>query len=153
MLTCTNRGRAPVEANRLFDYVADLRNEGQWNDDTKGEVKLLTGDPIGKGSRFEGTYRAIGTATTEVTTYEPGRKLVLDTDTKMVFSQSEWTFEPHGDETVLEVTIHMQFKGPYRLFGPMMRLGIRKQMESRSAGLARGLGVTSTTEPGYPKVA
>ena len=47
----------------------------------------------------------------------------------------------------------MQFKGAYRLFGPMVRLGIRKQMESRSAGLARGLGVTSTTEPGYPKVA
>ena len=47
----TTRTRIACPPEQVFDTLADLRNDTQWNSRVSS-VELLSGEPIGPGSRF-----------------------------------------------------------------------------------------------------
>jgi Polyketide cyclase / dehydrase and lipid transport len=50
MAVLENSADIAVPPQHVFDYLSDLRNEAEWNPAIRS-VHLLTGDPIGIGSR------------------------------------------------------------------------------------------------------
>jgi hypothetical protein len=53
----------PAEA--VFDYCADMRTEADWNFAVK-TIELVSGEPVGRGTRFAGAFSGLGRATMEV---------------------------------------------------------------------------------------
>jgi Polyketide cyclase / dehydrase and lipid transport len=57
-------------ARAVFDYASDMRTEADWNPAVK-TIELASGEPIGKGSRFVGSFSGLGRATMEVVEFSP----------------------------------------------------------------------------------
>jgi polyketide cyclase/dehydrase/lipid transport protein len=57
------------EPQAVFDYLADLRNEPQYNSDVSAIRKISPGK-IGHGSTFEGLHRGLGRVTWKLAEYE-----------------------------------------------------------------------------------
>jgi uncharacterized protein YndB with AHSA1/START domain len=51
MVVLENSADIAVPPEQVFDYLSDLRNEAQWNPAVHS-VHLLSGDPVGIGSRY-----------------------------------------------------------------------------------------------------
>lgn len=114
----------PVEV--VFDFIADSRNEPAYNPDMRS-VTLLTGEPIGAGTRFRA---AMGRGGMEllVTLTRFDRPLVLGsvTTSALLDTQGTLTFSPDGAGATImawdwEVTPKrwLRILGP--LFGPVGR--------------------------------
>lgn len=72
MVTVVNRLDVDAAPETVFDHVVDLRTEPVWNPAAR-RVDLLTGDPVGAGSRFRGTWRGLGSADAEVVAFDRPR--------------------------------------------------------------------------------
>jgi hypothetical protein len=55
MVLLDNSADIAVPPQEAFDYLSDLRNEAEWNPKMRS-VQLLTGDPIGIGSKYRARW-------------------------------------------------------------------------------------------------
>lgn len=110
----------PVEV--VFDFVADQRNEPQYNPDMVRAEKATAG-PIGKGTRFESAVRSAGRTAEmliEVTGYERPRLLVSTTTMKQFDIEYTLRFDPVGGGTRMRWSGQVRQKGAFRLLGPLV---------------------------------
>ncbi len=121
--------RAPSEkpAQELFDFFADMTNAKGWDPSITKAVRLDEG-PVGLGSRFEVTLRAMGrdlVLTYEVVTYGPPGKVVLRADSSLFVSEDTITITPIGESTVeVHYEARLSGKGAAVLFDPAFKLSI-----------------------------
>jgi Polyketide cyclase / dehydrase and lipid transport len=66
----------PAEA--VFGYCSDLRTEADWNPVAK-TISLTSGEPIGVGSRFVGTWSGLGRSTLAVVAFTPPSSWTTET--------------------------------------------------------------------------
>src|SRR5436305_14421425 len=72
----TTRTRLACPPEQVFDTVADLRNETQWNSRVSS-AELRSAEPVGLGSQFEIVNGGTPYQVT-ITTYERPARLVLE---------------------------------------------------------------------------
>jgi uncharacterized protein YndB with AHSA1/START domain len=91
-------------AAEVFAYITDPAKLGTWQD--AEDVKQLTPDPVGAGTRFREVHKALGRRReeiTEIVVFEPGRRF----DIRVVEGppvDARWDYAPSGAGTRLTFT-------------------------------------------------
>jgi Polyketide cyclase / dehydrase and lipid transport len=105
----------------VFDFVADSRNEPQYNPAMAG-VELLTPLPIGQGTRFRARMGSAGTPMlVELTEFDRPHRLGSRTTSSMMQTSGVLTFAADGGGTVMSWDWQVRPKGWVRMLGPLFR--------------------------------
>ena len=107
----------PVE--EVFDFVADSRNEPQYNP-AMTSIELLTALPIGRGTRFRARMGRAGMEMrVELTEFDRPRRLGSRTTSSMMQTSGALTFAAAGDGTIMGWDWQVRPKGWMRMLGPL----------------------------------
>jgi uncharacterized protein YndB with AHSA1/START domain len=126
----------PVE--RVFDFLADVRNERRWNPDALSIEKLSDG-PLGAGSTFRGQFRGIGPMTIRITGYERPRRLAITGEASRL--AMDMTYELAGDDrsTTVTMTGDVRPRGALRAMGPLVGAVMTRELARRPEQLRGAL--------------
>jgi uncharacterized protein YndB with AHSA1/START domain len=131
-VTTTTRLACPPE--QVFDTVADLRNETQWNSRVSS-AELRSAEPVGLGSQFEIVNGGTPYQVT-ITTYERPSRLVLEARGNPDLTIA-YAFVPSGDGTQLDSDYDFRPRGflkvLFLLLAPVIRRDVPKQQASLKA--------------------
>jgi carbon monoxide dehydrogenase subunit G len=125
--------RPPEEA---FDFIADLRNEPQFNPDASDIVKV-TGGPVGLGTVYTENVKPLGAFEVTIDRYERPSLLGFDAKNARADIRVRFHFTPEGDGTRLRAEIEMQPKGALRLAEPLLRPMMRRMYERKRAPMIK----------------
>jgi len=128
-VTATVQIACPRE--RVFDTLADLRNEQQWNSRVSS-AELQSAEPIALGSRFAIVNGGTAYDVT-ITTYDRPTQLVFEASGNPDLTIA-YAFTPIGDGTQLQSDFHFRPKGAlkvlFSLLAPVIRRNVPKQYAS-----------------------
>ena len=120
----------------VFDFVADERN---LYDPQIQHAELLTGEPVGVGSRFRSVGTSFGRPVemiVEITEHQRSGRLATTTRLSWMDIHSTLTFEPDGSaSTRMRWTSELRPRGPLRILAPLLVLFARQQTARIWAGL------------------
>lgn len=120
---------APLE--RVFDAVADLRNEPSFNP-AMNDVELITPLPVRAGTTFLAHMgRSRTEMLVEVTEYERPHRLGSRTRSPMMDTAGAVTLTAEGEDTVLSWDWQVRLKRGIRALGPLFPL-LGGRMERRT---------------------
>ncbi|MGZ4481622.1 MAG: SRPBCC family protein [Gaiellales bacterium] len=124
----------------VFDFVADLRNEPQFNPDASN-VQQQTPGPIGLGTVYTEDFRRIGRYETTIDRYERPSELGFDARNPRADALVRFRFAAVGEgETKVSCTVELRMKGATRIMEPLLAPMIRRQIErTRGPMLKRAL--------------
>lgn len=123
----------PIE--RVFDLMADTRNEPQWNS-RSSSASLVSGEPIGQGTEFTTVnrgreFRAV------LAEYDRPRHLAYDVTGQPMTIRGTLDFVETGDSTRMTGSFDFTGHGPMKvmlpLMAPMIRRDFPRQMASFKA--------------------
>jgi Polyketide cyclase / dehydrase and lipid transport len=118
----------PVDV--VFDYVADQRNEPQYNPQMVRAEKITAG-PVGKGTRFRSAVTSMGRTAEmliECTGYDRPARFATTTTMRQADISYTLTFEPDAAGTRMRWSGQVRPEGPLRLLGPVITwLGKRQE--------------------------
>ncbi|MEA2645366.1 MAG: hypothetical protein QOE92_449 [Chloroflexota bacterium] len=120
----------PVD--EVFDYMADFRNENEWNTVARDIVQVTDG-PVGVGARFRGEYDRMGTMEYEIREYDTPGHLGVQGTAKMFSWYSTFDFKPSDGGTLVMATIDPKPRGVLKVVKPLME-GIMKSQMSKGMG-------------------
>ncbi|MDQ6948188.1 MAG: SRPBCC family protein [Actinomycetota bacterium] len=124
--------RIELEVDRpvaeVFDYLADFRNETDWNS-VAHDVAQLNAGPVAVGARFRGEYDRMGSMEYEIQEYARPNHLRGKGKAKMLTWYSTFDFSGHEGGTRLVATIDPHPKGALWLAKPLMGLVMKGQMQ------------------------
>ena len=129
----------PIEL--VFDYVADQRNEPNYNPQML-QSEMITDGPIGVGTRFRATAqsgRREVEMLIEVTEYQRPRRFGSRTTMSSTDVDGGLTFEPVNGATRMSWSWDVRPKGSLRFLGPLIAHLGRRQEETIWAGLKNQL--------------
>lgn len=110
-------------------YTCDPRNAPQWYANIRS-VELLTGEPVGVGSRMRFVAGFLGRRldyTYEVLDLVPGERMVMSTAQGPFPMTTEYTFRPAGDGgTLVGLRNHGQPSGFGSVAAPLLRTAIAR---------------------------
>ena len=131
----TRIARPPEE---VFDYLADLDNEPEWNPDASNVTRISPG-PVGLGTVWEEDFARVGHYVTTIDAYERPSVLGFDAKNPRTEAHVRFDFAPDGgDATSVSCVVELTMKGGMRLLEPLLAPLIRKQIErDRPASLSR----------------
>ena len=119
---------------RLFDVLADLRRETEWNSRVS-KAELLSGEPVGLGSRFAIVNGGTAYDVTNTTCDRPSR-LVFEAKGKPNLTVTH-ALTPTADGTELESELDFRPTGAHKvlfaLLAPVIRRDVPKQHASLKA--------------------
>jgi uncharacterized protein YndB with AHSA1/START domain len=118
----------PVEA--VFDFVADQRNEPQYNPRMVRAAKITDG-PVGKGTVFRSATRSMGRTADmriELTGYDRPARLASRTTMRQADIDGALTFEPAPAGTRMRWSWQVRPKGAVRLLAMVITwMGSRQE--------------------------
>jgi hypothetical protein len=119
---------------RVFDLVADMRNEIQWNRRVSS-AELHSAEPVGQDSRFA----VVNSGTTyevTITTFERPSRLVFEARGNPDLG-IEYAFTPNGAGTDFASELDFRPRGVskvvFALLAPVIRRDVRKQYAALKA--------------------
>ncbi len=134
-------------AEEVFDFVADLRNEPQFNPDASN-VQQQTPGPIGLGTVYTEDFRRIGCYETTIDRHERPSELGFDARNPRTDALVRFRFDPAGeDQTQVSCTVELRMKGVMRIMEPLLAPMIRRQIE-RTRGPMLKRALESQAAPG-----
>ena len=135
------RIEASVVINRpideVFAYVNDVRNWPQWNSNFL-EGEQTSEGPVGVGTTSRGVSHFLGQRiewTSEVTEYEPNRKLKQKIISGPMLMEQSLTFEPVEGATRFTIAGEGEFGGLFKLAQPVVDRRMKKQSDGNLAKL------------------
>ena len=129
-VTTTTRLACPPE--QVFDTLADLRNETQWNSRVSS-AELQSPEPIERGSRFAIVNGGTAYEVT-ITTYERPSRLVLEASGNPDLTIA-YNFAPTADGTQLESDFDFRPRGFLKVLFPLLTPVIRRDVPKQYASL------------------
>ena len=117
---------------RVFDTLADLRNETQWNARVSS-AELRSDEPIGLGSRFALVNGGASYDVT-ITTYERPSRLVLEASGKPDLTITH-ALSPTSDGTELKSELDFRPTGFLKLLFAVLAPLIRRDMPKQYGSL------------------
>ena len=128
-IAATARIACPPE--QVFDTLADLRNDKQWNSRVT-TAELRSAEPIALGSRFAIVNGGTAYDVT-ITTYDRPTRLVFEASGNPDLTIA-YTFSPNSDGTELESDLDFRPRGAlkilFSLLAPVIRRDVPKQYAS-----------------------
>ena len=128
---------------RVFDYIADVRNEQRWQKDMLRAEKTSDG-PLGDGTTFDTEYRGFGRMTLTLREYRRPEHVVIDGDgprVRMHFVMDVVARDGGGSHVTF--FIDMRPRGPFTLVTPLLALGMPREMAKRPAQFRAALAADS----------
>jgi hypothetical protein len=133
----------PVEA--VFDFVADQRNEPQYNPRMVRAAKITDG-PVGAGTVFQSAAKSMGRTAEmriELTGYDRPSRLASRTIMRQADMDGTLTFEPAPSGTRMRWSWRVRPKGAVRLLAPLITWMGRRQEQTIWASMKRYLENTA----------
>jgi uncharacterized protein YndB with AHSA1/START domain len=127
---------APVE--RVFDYVADARNEPQWLPGAKEVTKVTPGE-LARGTRFQGAYARAGRVDLEIVAFERPSRVTLRGRSRIVRFDDAIELAAVDGGTRLSARMTAEPQGLMRLMAPLMGRTMRSQFGANWTHLKRAL--------------
>ena len=127
-VTATTRIASPPES--VFDMLADLRNDPQWNSRVSS-AELRSPEPIGPGSRFAVVNGGTPYDVT-ITSYDRPSRLVFEASGKPDLTIA-CTLTPTGEGTELESDFDFRPKGVLKVVFPLLAPVIRRDVPRQYA--------------------
>jgi Polyketide cyclase / dehydrase and lipid transport len=127
----------PVE--EVFDFVADERNEPQYNARMLRARKVSPGS-IGAGTRFEAEMKGMRrpvAMTVEFTAFERPRRLDSSAHLSTMEIHGALDFDPVEEGTRMRWAWNLEPRGPYKLMAPLIRSIGRRQEQAIWTSLKR----------------
>jgi len=118
--------RIECPATTAFDLMADARNELKWNSGVS-QVDLISGEPIGKGSRFRVTDKR-GQHEVEITAYQRPENLSFSLMDKSMDVDIDFTLSQEGSITVMTGRFNATGKGFMRFLLPILVPFVRRDI-------------------------
>jgi hypothetical protein len=125
---------------QVFDYLSDLRNEKIWNPKMRS-VRLLTGEPIGVGSRYQARWSGSPDNTVEYTVFDRPHSWASVASSRMMTVRFAARVQANDVGARLTVRMEMVPHGPMRLLQPLLR----RWMQSQEADNMRFIKTTMET--------
>ena len=117
-------------AEEIFDYIADLDHEPEWNPDASNIVKKTDGE-IGLGTVYTEDFARIGMCTSTIDVFDRPSELGFDARNPKCDAVVRFHFAPSGEgSTAVSCDVDLTFKGAMKLFAPLMAGKIRKGIET-----------------------
>lgn len=139
MATVTGSVRIAAPLERVFDTVADSRNEPSFNP-AMTEVELLTPEPIGLGTRFRARMGDRGMVMlVELTEFDRPHRLGSLTTSSMMATSGSLTFTPDAGGTLMVWDWQVHPTGWFRALGPLVGPLGRRMERKIWTGLKRQL--------------
>ena len=130
--------RPPAET---FQFLADLRNEREWNPRVV-RIEQTSPGSISAGTTFRGTYKGLGALETELVEVDPPRRLTFRSRGPRMVIDGAFELAPAEGGTDLILRATFQPRGPFRPLAPLMALVLRRQNEAAARRLAQALRAT-----------
>ena len=137
MAVLENSADIAVPPQHVFDYLSDLRNEAEWNPAIRS-VHLLTGDPIGIGSRYRVRWAGSPEVIVEYAQYDRPDQWASVADSKMMTIRFSARVTPVPSGSHLAVRMELIPHGPARLLQPLLR----RRMQARELDNMRAIKTT-----------
>ena len=115
---------------RVFDFIADVRNELEWQKDLRRAEKTSDG-PVGDGTTFDTEYRGFGRMVLTLSEYRRPEHLVFLGDGPRMWMRFVMDVAARGSGSQVTFAIDMRPQGAFRLFTPLLSLGLPKEMAKR----------------------
>lgn len=119
----------PLE--KVFDTLADLRNEPAWNPEV-AEVELLTGEPVDGDSRFSLMREGMPFDAT-LRRHQRPHLLEITTTGAQLTTRSVLAFMEGAAGTVVIVRLEHHLRGPRKLLEPFLVRSLRRELGVRLA--------------------
>jgi Polyketide cyclase / dehydrase and lipid transport len=137
--------KCPVE--EVFDFIADTRNEMKWTTEKMLlSVEKTTDGPVGKGTRFKGTYKLnglvkfeIGVVEFGIIEYERPAHLKFQGTGRAFSYVSIFDFAPTDGSTSIHHLFDLQPQGLQKLLVPFVGLMAKRSYAEREMMLKRVL--------------
>ena len=116
--------------DEVFDFVADERNEPQYNPQMT-LAEMVTQGPIGVGSKFHCVMTGARAAdmTIEYTEFDRPRRLASTAHMSGMDINGTLLFEPQGQGTKMKWLWNIEPRGFMKLLGPIVRrMGERQEL-------------------------
>ncbi len=120
----------PVEA--VFAYVADPRNDPQWQGAIK-EVRLTPDGPPRVGTKVKLVVSFLGVRlepTNEITAWEPNRSFSYMGRAAPSTAEATYRFEAVGTGTRLSATLQVEPGGLFQVAEPLFASQAKRQLEA-----------------------
>src|SRR5437879_3177253 len=115
----------------VFDFVADERNEPQYNPQMTRADKVTDG-PIGVGTKFHSVMTGVGRGadmTIEFTEFDRPRRIAVTAHMPNMAIKGVLTFEPVPGGTRMTWMWDLEPRGFYNMLGPLVRrIGERQEL-------------------------
>jgi len=121
----------------VFAYVTEVANLANW-DRQAGQSEQTSEGPVALGTTYRGSYEILGKTmdwTSEITEYEPNRKVVQKIDMGPTVMTMGWLLEPVEGGTRFTISSEGYLGGLAKLAGPVLDRTMKKQMEDNLARL------------------
>jgi uncharacterized protein YndB with AHSA1/START domain len=126
MVVLENSVDIGVPPQEAFDYLSDLRNEAKWNPRMRS-VHLLTGDPVGTGSRYQARWAGGPDTIVECTRFERPDEWASVGRSTMLTIRFCARVAPVPPGSRLTVRMELIPHGPARLLQPLLRRRMQGQ--------------------------
>jgi diacylglycerol O-acyltransferase / wax synthase len=118
---------APAE--KVFDFVVDVRNEPQWNPQML-QAEMLTSEPIGAGTRFRVRFgRGVGEALIEDIRVIRPRSWAAISQSRALDVLSEGQIDETSDGSRLVMRMRLHPRGALRLLTPVLGVFMHRTMD------------------------
>ena len=134
---------------RVFDFLTDLPNEPLWNPDCSS-VEMLSPEPVGKGSTYRGHFRGMGEVMVELTAHDRPQRFATRERSRMATGDFEFVLTPYGEQTQVELRMHLRPHGAVRLLQPLMRRKIGQFLADLPGHIQEGLDSADSSQ-GFTK--
>lgn len=116
---------------RVFDYIADVRNELKWQKDIRRAVKTTEG-PLGDGTTFDTEYRGFGRMTLTLSEYRRPEHLAFLGEGPRAWMRFVMDVAARdGGGSQVTFAIDMRPQGAFKVLAPLLSLGLPKEMAKR----------------------
>ena len=130
-----------LPANEAFAFIADFANASQW-DPGVAWAQGLTSGPVGVGSAYRLGVR-MGSRVTpmeyRITTFEPGRRVVLEGKGSGVEAIDDIRFSPTATGTRIDYSADIRLRGWLRLVAPFAGGAFAAIARNARAGMLKTL--------------
>jgi hypothetical protein len=116
---------------KAFDLMADARNEAKWNSQVSSS-ELLSGEPVGPGSRFRTVNRREPYDAT-ITEYDRPNRLGFEVSGKRMDISATFTFAEADGGTELDGSFDFRPKGLVKVMFPLLAPMIRRDLPKQAA--------------------
>jgi uncharacterized protein YndB with AHSA1/START domain len=128
------------QAEEIFDHWADGRLYNAWTPAAvKKDIRMVTPEPIGVGSRFRGTFKGPGELEYEILEYNRPGRLAMETHAKIGDLRHIITCERLDGATRVTEVGEGQLKGIFKLLEPLFAAIFKKSFADNDRALKQYL--------------